>query len=631
MSTPEPENHASALEELRQRLYRNAPPAVSPSATSFSGGVGQSAPEPVAWQQESVAPKKKRIAASVMFLMAAVVIFCGAIAVAAYFLVFGGGAISTDHVSISVAPMPSLRSGDVATLLVTVRNDNPTAMTSTRLSIVFPETARSADDPLVPYPRYEDTVGDVPPGGEVTRTVRAVLSGAEGETFSLPLKLEYKTEGSNAVFVKEDTHEVMITSSPLSVRVVVPPQATAGQEIALQVVVRSEATVPMENLAVSAEYPFGFIPAKTGLSTTLFDVGTLAPGKESTVTVRGTLSGEDSDERVFRFKVGTKGVGGSLGITYASGQGSIGLSHPFLATTFSVSGNPGTDLVIPVAQTVPVYLQWANTLASDVVDGEVTVKLSGDALDPTSISTSGGFYRSIDSTIVYARDTIPSLARMTPGATGNGSFSFSTKSKERMQTMRNPVVTAVITVSGRTSKDGGTPAPISATMTRTIQVGTNLGFTARTTRSTGPFTNTGPIPPQPNVESTYTVLMNFTATVNSIAGATMKGVLPSYVRFVGATSPSDGSITYDAATRTVTWAAGEVPAGSEGSPKQGAFQVAIVPSTSQQGTSPVLMSSISYNGTDRFTKRLLDGTVYNVTTQTLGDPGYLGAQGEVAK
>ncbi len=621
-----PENNASALEELRQKLYANAAPPSFPAPANTASV--SSTPNIDAWQEKTAPEPKKKMAWSVLFLIGALIIFVGALGAAAYFLVFGGGAISNDHVSISVAPIPSLRSGDVATLLVTVKNENPTTISSTHLSVVFPENARSADDPLKPYPRYDEDLGDIPVGESVTRTVRAALSGAEGDVLTLPLKLEYKTEGSNATFVKEETHDVTITSSPLSLRVVVPTQATAGQEITLQVVVHSDAAVAMENITVSAEYPFGFLPAKTGLSTTFFDVGTLAPGKDATVLVRGTLTGEDNDERVFRFKVGTKSPNG-LGLTYATGQGSIALSHPFLATTFAINSNSGTDIVIPSDQGASAVLQWVNTLASDITDAQILVKLSGDALDVNSVSATGGFYRSVDSTIVFSRDTSPGLARLAPGASGNGSFSFSTKGTEAMNKLRNPAITATITISGRSSKGGNAPILETATMTRSIQIATDLAVVARSSRTDTTFKNTGPVPPQPNVESTYTILMDLTSSVNSVDGATVRGTLPPYVRFVGPTSPADGSITFDSNSRVVSFAAGKVSAG--GVVKRGAFQVALLPSTSQRGTSPVLMSAVSYTGTDSFTKRLLEGPLPSVTTQTIGDVGYQSVQGEVAR
>lgn len=621
MTPPEQSDSTSALEELRQKLYSNTAPESFPTQVHETSDALISGTD-VGWKPETPPPQKKKVSWSIRFLLGALSIFILALVVAAYFLVFGQGATSSDRIDINIAPIPTLRSGDVATLLVTVTNNNRTMITGSHLSIAFPDVARSAEVPGQPFPRYEDSLGDIPPGESVTRTVRVVLSGSAGEMINLPLTLEYNTDGSNAVFVKEAMHALTITSSPLSVTVLTDGVVPSGQEITLTVRVHSDSPVPIEHVAVLAEYPFGFIPSKAGVS--LFDIGTLAPGEDVSVSVRGTFTGEDAAERIFRFSAGTKGTANTLGVVYAFGQGTIQLSRPFVATTFSVNGTTGTDLVIPSGKTAEVRLAWANTLPTDITNTTVSVQLTGDALDSSSVTASGGFYRSVDQTVLFAPDTNPVLANFAAGTLANGSFSFSTK-----MASQNPSITARITVTGKNSAGGNAPVQLSSTVTKTILVGTELGARVRASRTTGTFKNTGPIPPQPNVESTYTILLSFTSSVNSVAGATMRAVLPSYVRYVRS---NDNTVTYDAATRTVTWSAGDVPAGTTvANPKQSAFQVALLPSTSQKGTSPVLANTITYSGTDRFTKRALEGTVPEVSTQTSQDPGYQASFGEIAR
>ncbi len=238
----------------------------------------------------------------------------------------------------------------------------------------------------------------------------------------------------------------------------------------------------------------------------------------------------------------------------------------------------------------------------------------------------------MDTTVIYSKENNNTLARMASGGVGNGTFSFSTKASEYMKSMRSPTITAVVTVTGKSVGEGNKPQTLTSSFTHLIRVGTDFGVVAQSSRSRGPFTNTGPIPPQANAESTYTILLDLTSTVNSVAGATVQASLPSYVRYLGVTSPADGSVTFDASARIVTWAAGEVAAGtSSAAPKRAAFQVALLPSTSQKGTSPTLVSSITYTGTDKFTKQQLKGSVYDVTTQTRGDSGYLATMGQVVR
>lgn len=623
-----PADDTGALESLRRKLYAtNAPDAFPAPALAHAP-----APAPVSAWQAPEAPTKKRPPLSVLFLIAAGGFFAIALAAAAYFLVFGTRAISTDHITIAVDPIASIGSGDTATLLIRVKNQNPTAITNTRLSIDFPDSARSPGDARAPMPRFEDTIGDIPAGETRERSVSVALFGGIGETITLPLKLEYRTEGSNAVFVKDASFTTTISSSPVTVSVLGPAQASANQPLTLTVSVRSNAKTALSDVVVRGEYPFGFIPAKAASSTgALVALGTLAPGEEKSFTLAGTLSGEASEERVFRFSAGTedKAAPGTLALTYASGQAVVGVAKPFLSTRLAIDGDTASVPVIAGGRAVQGTVSWQNTIAAPILDGEIAVKLSGDALDTGSITASGGFYRSGDTTVLFNRDTNPGLASLDPSETGTGTFIFHTKTGAALLALRNPTITATVSVSGRKAGALGAQA-LASTITRTIQVGTDLGFATRATRSSGPFTNTGPIPPAPDTESTYTVLLSFTNTVNNVAGATVSATLPSYVRYTGAVSPADGSILYNPATHTVTWNAGDVPAGTSASaPKQAAFQVAFLPSTSQRGTSPILMNAASYSGTDRFTKKVLSGTAPAVTIQITGDTGYQSAWGEV--
>lgn len=618
----------SSLEDLRRKLYA----AEAPQVASPVPVVTQAPPPPPqtvpAWAPPP-APPKKKVSWSLMFLIGAAITFVIALSVAGYFLIFGTRAISSDRVDITVEPTPSLKSGEVATLLITVRNNNPTAIHHTNLALTFPDSARDPDNPLNPYPRFDDTLGDIPAGETSTKSVRVALSGAEGQTYQIPIKLEYRTEGSNAVFVKNVSHDVTISSSPLSVRVVLPPDTALGQELSMQVTVHSDAPAPVDNVAILADsYPSGFIPAAD--SKSLIDIGTLAPGGDKTVTVSGTLVGDDTTDRVFRFKAGTKGENGTLALVYASGQGQIAIRKPFLDTRLTINNSTDATQVVPAGKQVSVGLSWANTLATALTDAQIEVQVTGGGVDTKSINAQSGYFRSADSTVIYAPDTTPGLSRVAPGDAGYGSFTFMTKSASALKNVRDASITITVKVTGRVNDGSNAPKQVTATMVRTVQLATDLSLKAQAVRTTGGIKNTGPWPPVPDKETTYTVLFTFTNSVNAVAGASVTAKLPSYVRYTGTTVPNDGSVTYDATTRTVTWAAGDVPANGA-TAKQMAFQVALLPSLSQRGTSPVLVSQVSYAGTDRVTKRAVEGTTYEVTTETVADPQYQSSFGQVVR
>ncbi len=623
---PDQNADMSTLERLRRKLYaQNAPEQFS---------VPELAQEPVAepvaaWAPpaEPVSKKKPRVSWAVIFLGVAAVFFILAVAGAAYFLIFGARSVSTDRVIISIDAPTAIASGDSVSLLVSVQNNNPVQIHSTLLAVDFPESTRSSESIDLPLNHFEDTLGDISAGEQGQQTVRAVLFGAENERISIPVRFEYRVEGSNAVFVKETTYEFAVTSSPLSVRAEAVTEATAGQPLTFAVTVRSNAKTPVEHVAVLAQYPFGFTARKG--EGPLFPVGTLAPGEEKTVTVTGTLSGESAEQKVFRFTAGTRSNEDAplLAVSYSTAEAAVTLGKPFLSTSLSINHDGGAAPVVTAGSQVQAILSWANTLSTPILDGEILIKLSGAALDTNSVSAYGGFYRSSDTTLIFSKETNSELARLAPGDTGNGSFTFSTKSPAALVGMKNPTVTATVSVSGRRVGESNVPESVSSSLVRTIKIGTDLSLKARTLYSIGAFKNTGPWPPVADKETTYTIELVLANTLNSVANTSVSATLPSYVSYTGAVSPNDGSVVYNATSRRITWSAGEVPAG--GGTRTVSFQVKLLPSVSQRGTSPILMSAQQITGTDRFTQKPISFTSPEITTQTPADPQFQADYGTV--
>lgn len=604
---PPNQDDLSTLERLRQRLYAPTAPSVpvTPELRETPSHMGMEG-----WNDEPPAPpKKKRISFAAIFLGVAGVFFLLALVAAAYFLIFGGRAVSTDRIGITVDADTDIASGDEISFIVSVENRNPVTITATSLKIDFPDTARIAERPDAP-PFYEDTLGDIASGETGTRSMRVTLFGSENERITIPVKFEYRIEGSNATFVKETEYEVLVSSSPVSIRAEALSEISVGQPVTFAVTVRSSARDPIENVAVLAQYPFGFSVARG--QSAMIPVGTLIPGEEKTVTFTGTLTGEDSEERVFRFTVGTRnGESETLALPYSTAITPVTIAKPFLNASLSINRDSGTTPVIEAGSSVQGVVTWINTLGAPILDGQVEVKLSGAALEAASVSAYGGYYRSSDSTLIFSRENTTELAQLAPGETGNGTFTFRTKSSQEIASLRNPTVVATVSVAGRRVGESNVPERIGDAITRTIKVGTDLRLAARSSYSAGSR------PPVADQETKYVITLSLTNTVNSVADAQVSGTLPSYVRFVRAVNPADGTLTFNETTRTVSWRAGEVVAGQGygSAARTASFEVVLLPSTAQRGTSPILMTTPTVTGVDRFTQKQLSSTHASVTTQ----------------
>ena len=624
----------SSLEKLRKKLYTPGvpmPDVAVPTPTPQYEPEGFGGEE---WTPEPPPPPKKRISPSAYFLIGAVAFFFVASIIAVLFLFYGTRSVSTDRVDLGINGPTSIASGDTVQFVITIENRNPAPISSTLLTVEFPEGTRAADNTSESLSRYTDTVGDVMPGERATRTARAVISGAANQVVTVPVTFEYRIEGSNAVFVKEEQHTFTITSSPVSLSVTALDESASGQPITLSVTARANGIEPVQDVAVLGEYPFGFQvqsaePAPA--AGDLFMLGTLAPGETKTIRVTGILSGQQGDERVFRFTAGTPGGAGreALAVTYTTQESSVFITRPFLGVALSLNRDESDTVIVRAGTPVQGALSWTNTLPTTVLDAQISVKLSGDALDSRAVSSSNGFYRSSDQTIVFNRDTNSRLRELQPGDTGGGSFTVPMKTGAALNALRSPTMKFEVSVSGRRIGETGVSENVTSTVTKTVKVSTDLTLSTRAVRTIGPFTNTGPWPPVADQETTYTILMNAANTVNSVGGARVTATLPSYVTFTGKVSPADGSVTYNASTREVTWVVGDMSAGSSG--HSAAFQVGLLPSTSQQGTSPVLVFPQTISGFDRFVEKQVTSTVSDITTKTTTDPGYTTSSGNVVR
>lgn len=567
---------------------------------------------------------------SVKFLILAAAFFLVAGGVAAYFLLVGGRSVSTDNIIISIDGPVSISGGGTLQLLVTVENHNPVPISGASLEASFPDGTRSAEDVTESYPRYDSDIGDLAAGEAVTRTVRAVVFGTEQQSITVPILVQYQTANSNSTFQKEKDYVVKLTSSPVSVTPTSVTQIAAGQPLTFSVAVRSNAPTPLSDIALLVNYPFGFTVSSTSVPATngLFSLGKLAPGEERDVVISGTLNGADTNERVFRWSAGStaSSTNASLSVIYATADSSITITRPFLNIGLSLNGNTSDNSSVNAGQTMQGILTWTNTLSSAVQNGVITLKFSGSAFDPNSVSTQNGFYQSTNGTLTFDRDTIPSLANLTAGDTGTGAFSFTIRPVAALAGIKNPTVVISISASGSRTGETGVPETLTASVTKTMKIQSGLALASNIVRTVGQFENSGAWPPVPGSPTTYTVQLSVANGVNPTAGAAVTMTLPSYVTFTQITSPANGSITYNNSTRTVRWNVGDLGSNATA---QGAFQISFLPSVSQSGSSPALVSPQTLTGTDRFTQGSVSATAEVLTTQTKTDPSYTPAMGAV--
>jgi hypothetical protein len=617
---PEDTNDLSSLERAREALY--SPNRTEHARSQFRAGEDLN-PLPHEWQERNVtmpAPRGARhVRFATLFFGGAALFFLFALVIAGYYFYFGNNSVSTDKVVIDIQGPTTIAGGDTVPLSLAITNKNPTAMDNAILEVDFPDGTRSATNVLASYPRYVEEVGTIESGQTITRSIKAVLFGGAGQTLSLPVSVSYGTASSNAVFEKKAVYALTISSTPLSLSVDSLAETVSGAPVTFTLNVRSNATVPLNNVVVSVSSPFGFSATSSSIPFTnsTFFIGTLAPGGSKQITLTGTLSGQNSEQRVFHFTVGTakSSLDQSLAVSYMTQDANLTIAAPFITAALSINGDTSNNVIVSSGGVQNATLSYTNTLTTPVTNASIVISVAGSGIDYNSIRSANGFYNSIDHTIIFSKDTDPSLASLAPGASGIGTFTFGTLPAG----VSSPTATFSIRASGTRIGQTSVPEEVSTSAVKTVRVATAVGFRAIASHATDPFGAVGPIPPKANQPTSYVIIWNISNKGSTIAGGTVMATLPAYVNYTSKTSGS-GSFSYDSASRTVTWTTGDI---SQGGSAQGIFQIVLTPSTSQQGGAVELTSGAAFSGFDRFAGAQVTANTSPATTEITQDPGYM--------
>ncbi len=591
------------------------------------------------WQHE-ITPetkvKKTRLAQRSfihMFLLASVVFFVIALLFAGYVFYRQGNIVSSENVNLIVGTPLSVGGGEELPIEITIENKNSTDIESATLLIQFPEGTRSADNKETNLQRFRDTIGSIPTGERVSRTVKAVLYGGEKEVKRITVEFDYRVRGSNAVFSKKKDIDIELSTSPIALSVDVLKEVSGNQLFEITATLSSNSKTVIRDVLLNVQYPFGFSfvsadPQVFGSGKDVWKIGDVAPGDKKIIRIRGTLTGQDNDDRAFRFSVGTTDPTDpkKIDTVFVSAVENVSIKKPFISLDIGFDGTTvlTEDYSFAGGRPVGVNIKWKNNLPTRVADAVIEVKVKGAALDRPTISPKKGHYRSIDDTVVFDRATNEEFALLNPGDEGVASFVFSflPASKAADQFLQNQEITFEASVRGRRMSGDVAIESLQNTMTKKVKVSSEMALSSRVSYSDGPITNWGPIPPRAEQQTRYTVTWTVTNTFNAVADAeVLVGFLPTYVRWTGVTYPPSENIKL-LDNGAILWKIGDVKsyAGYVSPTREVSFQVELLPSLIQVGTAPLLVQAAELKGTDRFTNSRLTATGGAVSTNIYTDP-----------
>lgn len=597
--------------------------------------------------QSSVAPRVigwGRYIAKLLLIFS--IVFCvTSVAAFVYFFTAGGGSLAADpgNIDISIRGPLQVAGGERSELQIVVTNKNRAPLELADLIVRFPKGTRSPTDFITELSEQRISLGHIDAGGQQQGTIPAVFVGEQGTTDTVKVELEYRVQESNAIFVAESSYGLTFGSGPLSVAVKGNNEAISGQRVALTVEVRAGSGAPLRDALLEVQYPFGFeeeqsSPAPTRGSN-MWELGDMRPGEVREIVVRGTLEGQERDERIFTARTGIRKTTaqGSIDVILSESAHHMTLAQPFVGVAIVVNKESGDEAVtVKAADNVSVTLGYKNNLTVPIENVVLVARLDGVDLPGASFKTSDGYYRSSDRTVFFDKTTTKGLlGKLQPGASGTVSFSFAMPTADALARLREGQLKITVHAAGKRVNERNVPETLQASISRGLKLASDVRIIAQGFYYQNPLgVSSGPLPPKVDEETTYGIVFTAANSSNVIQQGKVTAQLPPYVRWVGVSSPRSEKIYFNSSDGSIMWDLGELKAGvgvGDVPPRQMAFMVGFTPSSSQIGEQPPLVTDIILTGKDTFTGDDVTTVHPDISTNLLDDTNFASTEATVVE
>ncbi|MFA6999563.1 MAG: hypothetical protein WC241_00430 [Candidatus Paceibacterota bacterium] len=549
------------------------------------------------------------------FFILSIIFFIIAIVFAFYKFSTNDSSVSSDNIDITVIGNAFTKGGEELPLQIEIANHNKASLELANVVVSYPN---GASDNLADYIRLPRmTIGTINPGETITENIKVTLFGDERSDRSVKIDLEYHPQGSNAIFTKSKDYVVNISSAPLSLLVDAPDTVTSDQPVTFTVKAILNTSLKEGNTVMQLTYPNNFIyesavPAPS-FGNSMWSLDALSLTNPISVVVKGRIVGQDQDQQVFHVYAGTTKPSdkSTLDIVYNSLLHTITITKPFIEATIIANDTASSG------EDINVKIDWSNNLPNRITDGEIIVNIGGNVFDRSSVSSSQGFFDSLNNRIIWDKNSIGDLADIEPG--GHGEVSFSVKSISLVgpqSSIKDPQLTFDVSIKGKQPSLGSTYTDVNNFSKKVVKILSDFQIASSASYKSGP------LPPKAETETSYNVTWTISNGTNSIGDAVARAALPIYVKWVGPVSQRE-NITYNESTREVIWNIGSVRANTGGSyNREAIFTITLASSLSQVGSVPQLMKDLFLSGTDVFTGTLIKNRSGSINTMLSGDPNF---------
>ena len=544
------------------------------------------------------------------------------------FLFFGGNEISTKNVNITMEAPFAVAAGDILPLQLSLTNQNTVPIESAILILNYPSGTKSADDARDLF-EERMPIDDINPGEAVNIPLRVALFGEENEEREIKATIEYRVKGSNGTFFKDaEPVIVKINSSPLVLRIESVDKISSGQDIEVRMILQSNATTPLKNILIKANYPntFAFVKADPspdyGQDSWLVDE--ISPEEQYEIVLNGLVTGVTDEVSEIQFTAGNPESGNksSIGSLLTQTKTDYIIESPFIDVDITVNQERGNEIVLDSGADTNVRMIAKNTLTETLYDMRVELSPSGSVVREDNFDIQNGFYDPNTNDLRWEISGMSSLEQVNPGENRTFTFSVSPDSSQPSGTFD---ISAE--VFARRVNEGAASEELIGTAIVRVKYSSEIAIKSTVGHSSRPFDDSGPVPPVAGERTTYTIELEAVAGVNDLTDVELNTSLPQYVKWLNNTE-GDGNIEYNSVAKRLFWNVGDISANQSKSLK---MQVELLPSTTHINRVLPIILEQELKAKDDFSGATINTLGKQVSSDLSNLPGFGRGSGIVQK
>ncbi len=552
--------------------------------------------------------KKKHIQIGIGVIIAIVLIFTVAAFLRGWF------SFSKDKVNIEIDGPGEVASGEEIELVVEYQNNNRVALKDSKLIIDYPSGAYSIEGDELNQETIE--LGRISSKVKGEKKFKLRLAGDKGSIKLFNVRLNFQPENINSYFENSASFKMNINSVLIGLYLTVPQKAISGEEVSYILDYMNNSDEDFSNLKIELDYPPGFsfksaIP-EPSKQDNIWYLEKLNQQERGTVKVSGILEGLEGENKTLEAFVSRTENDKTLQYSQTNSITQISISP--LLVSLSVNNQEEAINVSP-QEKLNYKIEFENN--SDIAFSQLVLKthLEGSALDFRTVKLKEqGFFDSLNNVITWSAAGVPSLALLPPGESGSVEFSVNIKDSFVINDFNDRNFEVSIRAELETLN-----VPLQFNLERlriekmlTSKVNSKVVLQAKGyyNETTTDIRNSGPIPPKVNQTTTYTIHWQITNSSNDLENIRVTAILPQGISWQNnyRMSHSGTQLEYNERTKQIAWTVDKIPAatGFLIPVYELIFQVALTPSITQIGTTPVLIDESSLEGRDVFTEEILE-------------------------